>query len=113
MARKIIHQLVDDLDGTVLEPGDGETVQFALDGRAFEIDLTEANAKELRDALAPYLKAGRSLRAGAPAPRRAPRRNPSGRDLNAIREWARGKGHKVSDRGRVSEAILAEYDAAH
>ena len=44
MARKIIHQLVDDLDDTVLEPGEGETVLFALDGKSYEIDLSADNA---------------------------------------------------------------------
>ena len=38
MARKIVHQLVDDLDGTVLEVGSGETILFSLDGTAYEID---------------------------------------------------------------------------
>ncbi|WP_294981886.1 Lsr2 family protein, partial [uncultured Microbacterium sp.] len=61
MARKIVHQLVDDLDGTVLEVGDGETVLFSLDGTAYEIDLTTDNAAALRDALAPYVAAARSV----------------------------------------------------
>ena len=52
MARKIVHQLVDDLDGTVLEVGSGETILFSLDGTAYEIDLTDENAAALRDALA-------------------------------------------------------------
>ena len=34
MARRIVHQLVDDLDGTILEVGEGETVLFSLDGVA-------------------------------------------------------------------------------
>ena len=54
MARRIVHQLVDDLDGTVLEVGEGETVHFSLDGVAYEIDLTEDNAAAFRAALAPY-----------------------------------------------------------
>ena len=61
MARRIVHQLVDDLDGTLLEVGEGETVLFSLDGAAYEIDLTDANAAALRDALAPYISAGRSI----------------------------------------------------
>ena len=44
MARKIVHQLVDDLDGTVLEPGEGESVIFSVDGKSYEIDLTEKHA---------------------------------------------------------------------
>jgi hypothetical protein len=30
----------------------------------------------------------------------------------AIREWARKNGHKVSERGRLSAAVLAAYEAA-
>ena len=51
MARKIIYQLVDDIDSTSLAEGEGETVQFALDGTDYEIDLSDENAKKLRDAL--------------------------------------------------------------
>ena len=67
MARKIVHQLVDDLDGTVLEIGEGETLTFSLDGVAYEIDLTETNASALRDALAPYVAAGRRISASQSA----------------------------------------------
>ena len=59
MARKVQVLLEDDLDGT---PG-AETVQFALDGRSYEIDLSVANAEKLREAFAPWIGAGR--RAGA------------------------------------------------
>lgn len=34
MARKIVHQLVDDIDGEVLEVGSGEAVTFSLNGTA-------------------------------------------------------------------------------
>ena len=59
MARRIVHQLVDDLDGTVLEPGAGETVTFSLDGVAYEIDLTDDNAAAFRAAMSPYIDAAR------------------------------------------------------
>ncbi len=59
MARRIVHQLVDDIDGTVLEVGDGETVHFSLGGNAYEIDLSAENAEALRTALDPYIAAGR------------------------------------------------------
>ena len=52
MARRIVHQFVDDLDGTVLEVGSGETVLFSLDGSAYEIDLTDDNAAALREEVA-------------------------------------------------------------
>lgn len=112
MARRIIHQLVDDIDGTVLEPGEGETILFALDGTSYEIDLTEANSAELRAALAPYISAGRRVQrtsaAGSSSRRTA--RNP---ETKAIRAWAAENGHAVSERGRIPATIIEAYRAAH
>ncbi len=112
MARKVIHQLVDDLDGTVLEPGQGETVLFSLDGVPYEIDLTDDNAAQLRTALEPYRaaarKVARSSGRGAGAARAT--RNPQ---IAAIREWAQAQGLPVSTRGRIPESITQAYEAAH
>ncbi|MFD6699817.1 MULTISPECIES: Lsr2 family protein [unclassified Microbacterium] len=119
MARKVVHQLVDDLDGEVLEIGAGEAVTFSLDGTFYEIDLSEKNAAALRDALQPWIAAGRRVAGtGAGTSRRSGStrwrgRSASGRDLTAIRAWAGANGRKVSDRGRVPESLLQAYDAAH
>ena len=61
-------RLVDDLDGEVAD----ETVEFGVDGKNYEIDLSTANAKKLRDALAEFVAAarragGRRRGGGAPA----------------------------------------------
>lgn len=116
MARRIVHQLVDDLDGTVLEVGDGETVLFSLDGTAYEIDLTDGNAAALRDALAPFIAAARSVSsnrsASASAPGRKQRRSGQ-RDYGPIREWARANGYEVNERGRVPAAVIEAFEAAH
>lgn len=115
MARKIVHQLVDDLDGTVLEPGDGETVLFSLDGVAYEIDLTTGNASALRDALSPYIAAARSIssRSGNGSSASRKRRRTGQQDYSGIREWAKENGYQVSERGRVPASVLEAYDAAH
>lgn len=113
MARKIVHQLVDDIDGTLLEVGEGETVHFALNGVAYEIDLTNSHAEDLRDALAPYIDAGRRASgstARAAAPRRRAARNS---ETVKIREWAKSQGIKVSERGRIAADVLEAYYAAH
>lgn len=102
MARQIIHQLIDDLDGADL--GDeGRTVRFGLDGREYEIDLSPAHAAELTAVLAPYLEAGRR------APRRGPSKDFLAGNLDEIRRWARENGHKVSDRGRVSREVKIAF----
>lgn len=120
MARRIVHQLVDDLDGTVLEIGSGETVLFSLDGTAYEIDLTDENAESLRAAFAPYIAAARSVSArGAAAPRARGGARPGAqkragqRNYAPVRAWAAANGFTVSERGRVPASVLDAYDAAH
>jgi hypothetical protein len=109
MAQRVQYMLVDDLDGTEAV----ETVSFSLDGVSYEIDLTAANAKKLRNDLAAWVGFARrsggrksSRKAGASGGQRRG-------DLSAVREWARKNGHQVSDRGRISAGILADYDKAH
>lgn len=116
MARRIHHQLVDDLDGTVCEPGQGETVLFSLDGISYEIDLTEENAAVLRSTLTRYTDRARRL----PSPRRTrtgssdrKRRRSGQQDYSDVREWARQNGYQVSERGRVPAAVMEAYERAH
>lgn len=112
MARKVVYQLVDDIDQTPLDEGEGETVRFSLDGNDYEIDLSSDHAKLLRAGLEKYVDAARvvsrtkSGRSGSNS--RVPKR-----DLGAIRAWASANGHKVSDRGRIPNAIVEAYDAAN
>jgi len=115
MAQKVITTLVDDLDGTVIEEGKGETLQFGLEGTTYEIDLTSQNAESLRDALAPFIAAARSPSRGSrpqPAPSAsgsdasASGQRNSKEELAAAREWLRSEGHKVSDRGRIQGGLL-------
>lgn len=108
MARKVQVVLEDDLGGGMA----AETVPFALDGKSYEIDLTEQNARALREALAPWIAAARRAgRAPVPAPpaQRSPRR--SG-EASAIRKWAEENGIQVSTRGRISSDLRARYQAA-
>ena len=108
MARKVQVLLEDDIDGS---PG-AETVHFSLDGRAYEIDLSQANAEKLREAFAPWIGAGRRATGGSAAEpkRRAPRRS---QDTADIRRWATENGIPVSSRGRISSDLRARYEAAH
>ena len=112
MAQKTIVQLTDDLDGTRIS-GSGETVGFALDGVGYEIDLSEKNARRLRDLLEPYIAAARrGTTTRSPGRRSSSTDAASSRDVHAIRDWARRNGHAVSDRGRISSAVLSAYEAA-
>ena len=123
MAQKTIVTLVDDLTGEEAE--DISTVEFALDGVTYEIDLDEKNSSKLRDALADYVAAARrtggrrasngrrrsSGGAGTGTPRAT---SPGGYDRETskqIREWAKGQGFEVSDRGRVPNNVVEAWEA--
>lgn len=110
MARKIVYQLVDDLDGTLLGDGEGETLQFSVDGNDFEIDLSNDHARLFRAATQKYVNAARVVGKG----RKSSRAGSSGpkRDLSAIRSWAAENGYKVSDRGRIPNAVIEAFEAA-
>lgn len=70
MAQRTITTLVDDLDGTDLERETGETIRFGVDGRTYEIDLSDGNAQALRETLQPYTEAGRQIVPARPRRRR-------------------------------------------
>ncbi|ALG08778.1 Lsr2 dimerization domain-containing protein [Kibdelosporangium phytohabitans] len=57
MAIRVRFLLIDDIDGTASP--DVHRVTFALDGATYEIDLTSANAAELRSRLASYIRVAR------------------------------------------------------
>lgn len=110
MAKHTVTKLIDDLDKGEAD----ETVKFGLDGIQYEIDLSSKNAAALREAIAPYVKAGSKVtRSGATSGSRRRSTQSLDREQNrAIREWARKKNKKISDRGRIPEEIVAEYQAS-
>lgn len=115
MVQRVQVILEDDMTGGEAS----ETVEFALDGVSYEIDLNDANAAKLRDAFAPWIAEAR--RSGG---RRQTRRRGAGAgsstggsaksdELAKMREWGRANGFKVSSRGRVSQELQDAYAAAH
>jgi hypothetical protein len=110
MAQRTQVFLTDDLDGTNMPVGKGETVTFALDGKTYEIDLTSKNSNALRKVLKPYIEAGRSVRTSSGV---RVKRTQVGADVRTIKEWARANGYEVNDRGRVPNEIRAAFEAAN
>ena len=118
MAKRTVILLEDDIDGGEAT----ETVLFGLDGTAYEIDLNDHNAGQLRDAVAPFV--GAAQRAGRPSaastrPARASTRTagtttrtPHEVDPKAVRTWAEANGVQVSSQGRISAAVMEQYRTA-
>ena len=109
MAQKVNIVLVDDLDGTEAT----ETVAFGLDGTAYEIDLNDANAASLREALSGYVGHARKVTGGGRRTRRSSGVSASSSNTKDVREWAKSQGMEVSERGRISADVQQAYDAAH
>ncbi len=109
MAKKTL--LTCDLHG---DETPARTVTFALEGSTYEIDLCEEHIGALRDALTPYVglarRSGGSSRGGGRS-RSTSRRDPT--QTQAIRDWARGAGHKVSSRGRIPASVVEAYEKSH
>lgn len=115
MVQRVQVILEDDMTGGEAS----ETVEFALDGVSYEIDLNDENAAQLREAFAPWIAEAR--RSGG---RRQTRRRGGAAatssggavksdELAKMREWGRANGYKVSSRGRVSQELQDAYAAAH
>ena len=110
MVQKTVVTVVCDLphDGEV---EGNETVSFALDGAGYEIDVCSAHAKELHDIFSTYVEHARRVSGGAR--RRKTRTGPGRERSSEIRQWARERGEKVSERGRIPASIIQEYEATH
>lgn len=116
MARIEAVRLIDDLTGDQAE----ETVELALDGVDYQIDLTSQNATTLREALAPYIGAGRRSAAVGQRRRRRPSSASSDSSAslsperrqhnNAVRAWARQHGYSIGVRGRIPIHVVAAYE---
>lgn len=110
MAQVTEVRLVDDLDGGTAD----ESVEFAIDNKHYEVDLSDKHAAQLRDVLAPFVAAAR--RAGGATVTRArrasaPRSTGAREDTAAIREWAGANGIEVSARGRIATSVRDAYES--
>jgi len=111
MAERTLVELVDDIDGGKAE----ETIRFALDGKAFVIDLSKKNATAMRKALEPYTKAGRAAggaRSSSGGPKRVMNLRYSQPQYAQARAWAQKNGKNLPPRGRIPNAIMEEWEKA-
>jgi hypothetical protein len=105
MAQKVTVEMTDDLDGSQADT----TVRFAVDGYAYEIDLSKRNAAAMRRTFDRYIeharKAGRSTRRA--------RGTRDRRHSSDVRAWAKARGIQVSERGRIPASVVSQYGEAN
>lgn len=98
--------IVDDFDGSAAD----ETIVYSIDGRTFEIDLTEANAEEFRGMLAQWTDVSREVKGKG---KRKPKASSNGVGTDReVRAWATAKGIAVNSHGRLPTAIREAYASA-
>ena len=105
MAQKVVVTLFDDIDGSEA----AETIAFGLDGKSYEIDLNQANAKQLRKALAPYVEAGRKRSKSG----KAYKQTEVAPDPAAVRAWSQANKLEVPARGRIPKKVYDAFNEAH
>lgn len=132
MARKLVQyiEVTDDFDREL--PAE-ETVEVAIDGTVYEVDLSSVRAKELREFLAPYQEVAHDH--WKVPPRQTKKRKspvaqvvtevPKPQEMGvyqtkmtdkaaraAIREWANENGWEVATTGKIAvEALEAFIEA--
>lgn len=104
MAKETI--IIDDIDGSK----EAKSYSFALEGDNYTIDLSNDNYAKLKDALAPFIKAGEKVTGRATRSDSGIRSSKA--ELKAIREWAAENGHEVNPRGRIPQAVQDAYRAS-
>ena len=108
-----------------------ETVSFGFDGYDYSLDLCKEHASDFHDTVQGFIgwssdrtrvrterrarRSGAADDAAAAAGAAQSTRSTADRErLKAVREWARANGSPdLGDRGRIPQAIVAGYDAAH
>lgn len=113
MAQKVITEFIDDIDGSPAE----RTFTFAVDGTNYEMDLSTENIAEFKAAIGGFIESARKIKGSNNGRRNRSAGASGGRQsreqTQAVREWARGQGHNISNRGRIPSSIQQAFDQAH
>lgn len=111
---RVLIEYIDDLDSKPVDQDEVETVTFALGTKTYQLDLRPTNKAKLEKALEPFIKAATPVgRAARTRQRPGTGSGRSKEQLAAIRHWLRQNGHDVSDRGRIPQPLIDEFDKAH
>ena len=133
MARKVVTyiEMTDDFDGCPAE----ETVELAIDGMVYELDLSSVRAKEIRELLHPYQEVAHDKWRQPPRPKKKPKSTvahavtqvPKPDDSSAryaamlndrearkvIRTWADANGRPTSRTGKIPTETLQAFMEAN
>ena len=101
-----------------LADAEGQTVRFSLDGKDYEADLCGGCLGLLAADLEPFTARARKLNgllAEIAAAKAAGARRPAAQRTYSrqARSWALGKGLLTSERGRIPDEVMRQYEAAH
>lgn len=109
MAERIQVELVDDIDGSVAQ----QTVTFALDGVAYEIDLSEQHARELRSVFARYIEHAQKPERSSRQTKRQEREERQAKQANRqLTEQIRGAAQRSRDLLKERENTAATEESA-
>jgi hypothetical protein len=108
-------EVLDDRHYFMNESVPAETrVTITYNGRDYAWDLTKKNAEKLDEHLKVWLGFAQEVKGVTRRRSSGVKTESADRERNqTIRDWARGQGMKVSDRGRLSNEIIFAYDQAH
>lgn len=118
MAKKVVTvtEFFDDFDGEKIDEGLTESIEFAVQGSTYRMDLRPKNAEKFHKDLEKWIAAAEKVsgRRGRPkgAGAGAAGTKRSKEELGAIRSWAAQNGYDVSARGRIAAEVMEAYEAA-
>jgi len=108
MAKRISIEFVDDSDPSMAAD---ETVEFAIDGVNYEIDLSKTNAAQLRRDMQTWVE--HATYVSGRKKRKILEPNGSGRGNTyramQIRAWAMDRGIELPPRGRIPNEVIDQY----
>ena len=114
MAQRTQIVLIDDLDGTEITDGEGQSITFSWSGVDYSIDLSKANADRFEKAIGPYLEKAQRVGVRKSRPSSSPSSRSAGSqvDTKAVRAWAASNSIQLSNRGRLPADVIERYKAA-
>ena len=112
MAERVVHLLIDDLDGSQIPSGAGERLTFAVRGTKFRIDLSEENVTRFNAAMQPYVDAATQVGGRRRRTKRSDDEKAARMRAAVIRRWAQKNGYDVSRRGRLASSVVEAFKAA-